>query len=496
MNNLEKNTGISEYPTFSESTNYSTGDVVNYNGLLYTFTTDHAIGHWDERQVESASLKGQVEQKLNKINGSLNLNPVKEDNSGDLKVIDSNGNVVFIISNDGLGVNRLRILDNDGSLVGKITSSNILTFLNPLIEDDGRKNFLIKDSNNNIVLLIDKDGVKVNKLIIANNSGQEKKVITDEYLSDLESKSDLITKTLIVKKEGSGDFTKIVDAVNSISDSSNKLYNIFIYPGEYDIINEYFDDRDYTDVSDKGLTLPNNVNLIGVGNVDDVVIKAEFPSTIKYRTSSSFSAINLRGRNNTLKNLTITAYNCRYPVHDQSSKGNDLDEYTHHYYNCKFIHKGYDEGATGSSDTVTDLNNTTLYRWNSCHALGQGTNATAHITAEFTEFCVENSEGFPFLTHDAMEEQVCGTDIVLSCCKFTNSKGSNLIKVSSLGRNYSNSIAISNCRINVTNPLLYCGISSSGYNESFIYKLCGTIQAAGLQVTIPEGYEENNWLNF
>lgn len=46
------NTGVGDYPTFSESTAYSAGDVVNYNGKLYKFTADHAAGAWTGNDVE------------------------------------------------------------------------------------------------------------------------------------------------------------------------------------------------------------------------------------------------------------------------------------------------------------------------------------------------------------------------------------------------------------------------------------------------------------
>lgn len=46
------NTGVGDYPTFSESTAYSAGDVVNYNGKLYKFTADHAAGAWTGTDAE------------------------------------------------------------------------------------------------------------------------------------------------------------------------------------------------------------------------------------------------------------------------------------------------------------------------------------------------------------------------------------------------------------------------------------------------------------
>ena len=52
IDNLSSNIGIDEYPTFSESDTYSAGDVVNYQGKLYAFTTDHAAGAWTGSDVK------------------------------------------------------------------------------------------------------------------------------------------------------------------------------------------------------------------------------------------------------------------------------------------------------------------------------------------------------------------------------------------------------------------------------------------------------------
>ena len=57
IENLNANTGVDEYPAFSESKAYAAGDVVNYNGRLYKFTSDHAVGAWTGTDVEGWSLK-------------------------------------------------------------------------------------------------------------------------------------------------------------------------------------------------------------------------------------------------------------------------------------------------------------------------------------------------------------------------------------------------------------------------------------------------------
>lgn len=63
------NTGVGDYPTFSESTAYSAGDVVNYNGKLYKFTADHSAGAWTGTDVEETSI---VKEITNTIQGVEN----------------------------------------------------------------------------------------------------------------------------------------------------------------------------------------------------------------------------------------------------------------------------------------------------------------------------------------------------------------------------------------------------------------------------------------
>ena len=57
IDNLNANTGVDDYEAFSESKAYTSGDVVNYNGKLYKFTSDHAVGAWMGTDVEKWNLK-------------------------------------------------------------------------------------------------------------------------------------------------------------------------------------------------------------------------------------------------------------------------------------------------------------------------------------------------------------------------------------------------------------------------------------------------------
>lgn len=65
IDNLNSNTGVDDYPTFSESTAYSAGEVVNYQGKLYQFTADHAAGTWTGTDAaETDAVKAHIVQEF------------------------------------------------------------------------------------------------------------------------------------------------------------------------------------------------------------------------------------------------------------------------------------------------------------------------------------------------------------------------------------------------------------------------------------------------
>lgn len=66
VSNLNANTGIDEYEEFSDQKEYKAGTTVLKDGLLKTFIKDHAAGAWDESEVESGSLKKDVENIIYK----------------------------------------------------------------------------------------------------------------------------------------------------------------------------------------------------------------------------------------------------------------------------------------------------------------------------------------------------------------------------------------------------------------------------------------------
>lgn len=148
-----------------------------------------------------------------------------------------------------------------------------------------------------------------------------------------------------VKQDGTGDFTTIKGAIDSIKDSNYKnVYEVHIYGGEYDLVQEFggltwINSVTTTGGERQGLVLPDYVHLIGHGSV---VIKCEVPdeqATVDFTTC--VSTINI-WENNNLENITFTARNTRYVCHDETN--NQFHFLKRNVKNCKFIHYGNKTG--------------------------------------------------------------------------------------------------------------------------------------------------------
>lgn len=143
---------------------------------------------------------------------------------------------------------------------------------------------------------------------------------------------------IIVKKDGTGDYTKVIDAVEYANNLSNDgvVRNIHIYEGKYDILDELggqtWLDAHTTLSGYAGLFPKNNVNLIGHGLV---ILKTILPTTINESQGTAISALTLSHYNNRIENLIVIGQNTRYACHDESD-GNGA-EVIRVVKNCTFI---------------------------------------------------------------------------------------------------------------------------------------------------------------
>lgn len=210
---------------------------------------------------------------------------------------------------------------------------------------------------------------------------------------------------ITVKKDGSGDFTKVYDAVNSITDANKyNIYDIHIYEGVYDVIDEVFGTDEYAKT--EGIVLPPYVNLIGIGQRDNIVLKAEFPNSVSTEVSTEFSTINVDGSND-LENITFIAYNCRYACHDDDGNAEKSRNFIRNVKNCRFWHKGCytDDGS--------------VWKW--CKAYAQGLSSGSVSNFEYCEFQTDvNVKGNCAWSSHGREDMEKPSYITHKNCNFIN----------------------------------------------------------------------------
>lgn len=132
-------------------------------------------------------------------------------------------------------------------------------------------------------------------------------------------------KIVTVSADGFGMFSTLRGAIDSITDASSYInpYEIWIYPGTYDVLADYTDEEiaavenPYTQTSFVGPKLTDGISIKGVGgNREDIVLTATLdPNKWGTNVRGQVSTLNTQG-SGSVENLTILAYNMRYCVHD------------------------------------------------------------------------------------------------------------------------------------------------------------------------------------
>lgn len=146
-----------------------------------------------------------------------------------------------------------------------------------------------------------------------------------------------------VEKDGSGDFTKITDAITEATKYMDSV--IYLGAGTFDIIDEL--GADYIDAissSNRGLYLKNRVHIIGSSNS-----KITCHYTGSNATVRAWICIFNSGEHGfTLENVTLEGSNLRYLVHDE--RDTDSDAYSNKYINCYMDF--YNEDRSVSSQCI------------------------------------------------------------------------------------------------------------------------------------------------
>lgn len=168
--------------------------------------------------------------------------------------------------------------------------------------------------------------------------------IVEEVIQEIENTSP--RETIIVASDGSGNYTGLHAALKFCKLNSDKFYNVYIKEGIYDVSAEWttqeLDNANYPN-GFVGTEVPSNVNIIGVGVRENIVIKAQPISGYTWEnTWTHISTLNVFG-GSIIKNITVEANGLRYAIHDDFSSSANK---TTTYENCVIV---YNDTTTHSS---------------------------------------------------------------------------------------------------------------------------------------------------
>lgn len=199
---------------------------------------------------------------------------------------------------------------------------------------------------------------------------------------------------LVVKKDGTGDFTTIKDAVELGTLFENT--EVVIEEGTYDLIEEfgssYFEGLNIPDVY-YGLVLSNNIKLIFSPNSKVV---CNYTGNNQY-VMSQFSPFNSGEKGFTIENLNIECSRVRYCVHDE--RNNKTDLYVNKYKNCNMY-----------------IDNTENTYWSSSRCIGGGLGKNGIVEIDNCIFETGKvGELFPVSYHNSGVENAKSLIVAKNC---------------------------------------------------------------------------------
>ena len=153
-------------------------------------------------------------------------------------------------------------------------------------------------------------------------------------------------KIYYVEKDGSGDFTKLSDAIVEATKYMDSV--VYLGDGTWDLIEEFGSDFFNNATGGgaprspaRGLLLKNRIHIIGSSKSKIICNYTGDNAVIK----KWFSVFNSDIYGFTLENITIEASNIRYIIHDE--RDSDVDSYTNRYINCNFKFDNSDNDTPG-----------------------------------------------------------------------------------------------------------------------------------------------------
>lgn len=365
-------------PVFSTSTAYSAGSYIYYDGALYRFTSDHAAGAWNSAQAVAVTVGGEVADLKSQIEEMPTV--MGSDATGvDFDISDRYGNVIgrfkdghfqtkefdsadVVTAVSALTASVKKIEDGYEDISATITydssATNTITIEDTFKKgeeiwfhfDDGLKPWengkRASYYEGNTAIASNRRGTNgyFRHVINAGCSSVKVTIASGEYdngtsltLHVYRITGEIKPKIVTVKADGTGMFSTIRGAIDSITDADHLVnpYVIEVYPGTYNTLAGYSDEEieaagdveHYTQTSMVGPKLTDGISMKGIGRAEEIVLTAELSTgTWSSDVRGNISTLNLQGECS-LENMTIIGKYIRYCVHDDfGAPGNSHDK--------------------------------------------------------------------------------------------------------------------------------------------------------------------------
>jgi hypothetical protein len=178
------------------------------------------------------------------------------------------------------------------------------------------------------------NGVNASVTFATNRSGVFKALTDLENTLNKKINEEILKASIIhtfhVEKDGTGDFTKLIDAIDEAEKYMNSV--VYVGDGEWDIIDELGSDYvNSVSFNQRGIVLKNRIKIV-FSSKSKVICDYSGDNTTIMNWLSPFNA----GEHGfILENLNIYSHNVRYSMHDE--RDSDDDFYINRYINCHFF---------------------------------------------------------------------------------------------------------------------------------------------------------------